>query len=56
MDMGLIWQFQLFFGQKLNILVKKMDQKRQKPAPEVLDGNHGGLGRGREGKNGPDAG
>ena len=35
-----------YFDQKLNILVLKMDQKGQKPVPEVADGNHGGYGRG----------
>ena len=44
-----------YFDQKLNILVKKTGQKGQKPIPEVLDGNHGGLGRGGEGKTGLDA-
>ena len=33
-----------------------MGQKGQKPVPEVIDGNHGGLGCGKEGKNGLDAG
>ena len=64
MVMGLIWQFQLFFSQKWSILTKnstfwfkKMGQKgKKKSVPKVLDGNHGGLGRGWEGKNGLDAG
>ena len=33
-----------------------MSQKVKKNVPEVLDGNHGSLGRGWEGKNGLDAG
>ena len=35
-----------FLDQKLNMLVKKMGQKGQKPVPEVTDGNNGGLGHG----------
>ena len=46
-----------YFDQKLNILVLKNGQKKvKKNVPEVLDGTHGGLGRGWEGKNGLDAG
>ena len=33
-----------------------MGQKGQKPVLEFADGNHGGLGRGWEGRNGLDAG
>ena len=34
----------------------KNGQKGQKATPEVADGNHGGLGRGQEGKNGLEGG
>ena len=53
----------VFFAQEWSILAKnstvwfkKLSQKGQRPVPEVLDGNHSGLGRGWEGKNGLDAG
>ena len=33
-----------------------MVQEGQKATPEVADGNHGGFGRGQEGKNGLEGG
>ena len=35
-----------YLDQNLNILVFKMGQKGETCLPEVIDGNHGGLGRG----------
>ena len=40
----------MYFGPKLKTLGKD-GKHRSKIAPEVADGSHGDLGRGREGKN-----
>ena len=55
--------FELFFGHKWSLWTqnckffeKKMGKKGQKIAPEVADGHHGGLGRGKKAKNGLEVG